>query len=130
LQESIYYAANIAGGSNTVTVTFNQAAAFPDVRILEYRGVTTLDVTAGASGNSASASSGAATTTSANELIFAANTVSTTTTKAGSGFTSRTITTPDGDIAEDKIVTTAGSTSATATLSGSGPWVMQMVAFK
>ena len=57
-----------------MTVTFNQAAAFPDVRILEYRGVTTLDVTAGASGNSTAASSGAATTTSANELIFGANT--------------------------------------------------------
>ena len=40
LQQSIYYAANIAGGSNTVTVTFSQAAAYPDVRILEYRGVT------------------------------------------------------------------------------------------
>ena len=75
LQQSIYYAANIAGGSNTVTVTFSQAAAYPDVRILEYRGVTTLDVTAGASGNSASANSGSATTTSANELIFGANTV-------------------------------------------------------
>ena len=58
-----------------MTVTFSQAAAFPDVRILEYRGVTTLDVTAGASGNSAAANSGAATTTSANELIFGANTV-------------------------------------------------------
>ncbi|WP_353063325.1 IPT/TIG domain-containing protein [Tunturibacter psychrotolerans] len=130
LQESIYYAANIAGGSgNAVTVTFSQAAAFPDVRILEYRGVTTLDVTAGTSGSSAAASSGAATTTSANELIFGADYVSTTTTAAGSGFTSRIITTPDGDIAEDKIVTTAGSNSATATLSGSGPWVMQMVTF-
>ena len=41
LQQSIYYAPNIVGGSNTVTVTFSQAAAFPDVRILEYRGVTT-----------------------------------------------------------------------------------------
>ena len=46
--------ANIVGGSNTVTVTFSQAAAYPDVRILEYRGVTTLDVTAGASGSSTS----------------------------------------------------------------------------
>ena len=87
LRQSIYYAANIAGGSNTVTVTFSQAAAFPDVRILEYRGVTALDVTAGASGNSASASSGAATTTSANELIFGADMVATTTAAAGSGFT-------------------------------------------
>ncbi len=129
MQQSIYYAANIVGGSNTVTVTFSQAAAFPDVRILEYRGVTTLDVTAGASGSSAAANSGAATTTSANELIFGANIVSTTTGAAGSGFTSRIITSPDGDIAEDKLVTTAGSNSATATLTGAGPWVMQMATF-
>ena len=129
LEQSIYYAPNIAGGSNTVTVTFSQAASFPDVRILEYRGVTGVDVTAGATGSSTSASSGAATTTSANDLIFGADMVSTTTLSAGSGFTSRIITTPDGDIAEDKIVTVAGSNTATATLNGSGPWVMQMVAF-
>ena len=71
---------------------------------------------------------GPATTTLANDLIFGADMVATTTTAAGSGFTSRVITTPDGDIAEDKVVTTAGSNSATATLS-SGAWVMQMVAF-
>jgi hypothetical protein len=129
LRQSIYYAANIVGGSNTVTVTFNQAAAFPDIRILEYRGVTTLDVTAGASGSSTTPSSGAATTTSANELIFGADIVFTTTVSAGSGFTSRIIT-QDGDIAEDKAVTTAGSNSATAKLNSSGPWVMQMVTFK
>ena len=29
LRQSIYYAKNIAAGSNTVTVTFNQAAAYP-----------------------------------------------------------------------------------------------------
>jgi hypothetical protein len=130
LQQSIYYAANIVGGNNTVTVTFNQAAVAPDVRILEYRGVTTLDAKAGASGNSAIASSGPATTTSANELIIGANTVYTITTAAGSGFTSRIITSPDGDIAEDEVVTTAGSNSATATLGWPGPWVMQMVTFK
>src|SRR4029077_7275445 len=60
LQQSIYYASNIVAGNNTVTVTFSQAAAFPDIRILEYRGVTTLDVTAGASGNSTAANSGSA----------------------------------------------------------------------
>jgi hypothetical protein len=129
LRQSIYYAPNITGGGNTVTVTFSQAAVYPDVRILEYRGVTTLDVTAGASGSGTSASSGSATTTSANELIFGANTVFTTTGAAGSGFTSRIITS-DGDIAEDKVVTTAASNNATATLSGAGPWVMQMVTFK
>jgi hypothetical protein len=130
LQQSIYYAANIVGGSNTVTVTFNQAAAFPDVRILEYHGVTTLDAKVGAVGNSTAANSGTATTTSANELIFGANTVFTGNASAGTGFTSRMITSPDGDIAEDKVVTTAGSNSATATLTSSGAWVMQMITFK
>ncbi|MGE5057516.1 MAG: beta strand repeat-containing protein [Acidobacteriota bacterium] len=128
LSESIYYAANIGAGSNTVTVTFNQAAAFPDIRILEYRGVNAVDVTAGASGNSTTANSGSATTTFANELIFGADIVATTTGSAGAGFTSRVITSPDGDIAEDKIVASAGSNNATATLS-SGAWVMQMVTF-
>jgi len=129
LRQSIYYAPNIVAGANTVTVTFSQAASFPDVRVLEYQGITTLDVTAGASGNGASASSGAATTTSANELIFGANTVATTTQAAGDGFTSRIATAPDGDIALDKVVTATGSNIATSTLSSAGAWVMQMATF-
>jgi len=69
LRQAIYYARNIVGGSNTVTVGFNQAAAFADVRILEYSGLdptSPLDVTAGAAGTSSSPNSGAATTTAAN----------------------------------------------------------------
>jgi hypothetical protein len=128
LRQSIYYAPNIVAGSNTVTVTFSTAAAYADIRILEYRGVTTLDVTAGASGSGTSASSGSATTTSANELIFGADTIATTTTAAGRGFTARIITSPDSDVAEDRTVTTTGSNSATASLS-SGAWVMQMATF-
>ncbi|MGA9860602.1 MAG: IPT/TIG domain-containing protein, partial [Terriglobales bacterium] len=130
LRQSIYYAPTIVGGTNTVTVTFSQAAVAPDVRILEYRGVNAVDVTAGASGSSTTASSGAATTTAANELIFGAATVFTGVTGAGSGFTARIITSPDTDLAEDKVVTTTGSNSATAPVSPSGPWVMQMVTFK
>lgn len=79
LQQSIYYARNIAAGSNSVTVTFNQSAKFPDMRILEYSGldkVVPLDVTAAATGSGTSASSGSATTTSANELIFGAGSTS------------------------------------------------------
>src|SRR5262249_36976415 len=128
IRQSMYFAPNIKAGANTVTVKFSQAASYPDIRILEYRGVTTLDMTKGASGNSTASSSGAATTNSANELIVGANTVFTGTMTPGSGFTQR-IKTPDGDIAEDEIVTTAGSYSATATLSSAGPWVMQMATF-
>ena len=49
---------------------------------------------------------------------------------AGSGFTSRIITSPDGDIAEDRSVSTSGSYSATAALSYSGGWIMQMATFR
>ncbi len=129
LRQSIYYAANIKGGSNTVNVIFSQTALYPDVRILEYQGVSVIDVKAGASGNSATANSGSATTTIANELIFGAATVSSGVTGAGSGFTTRIITSQDGDNAEDEVVTTKGSYSATAPLSPSAAWVMQMVTF-
>jgi hypothetical protein len=130
LSQSIYYATNIKGGSNTVTVNFTQAVPYPDIRILEYTGLTNKDAAIGASGNSTSANSGAATTTAANELIFGANTVWTGNKTPGSGFTSRMITVPDGDLVEDKIVSTIGSYNTTAALTSSGPWVMQMVTFK
>ena len=90
LQQAIYYAKNIAAGSNTVTVSFNQAAAYVDVRLLEYSGLDTtnpLDATAGAAGTSNSSDSGAATTTSANELIFGAGTTGGSFNAAGTGFT-------------------------------------------
>ena len=132
LQQVIYYAKNIAGGSNTVTVKFNQAAAYPDVRILEYSGLdptSPLDVTAAGTGNGTSANSGSATTTSADELIFGAGTTAGTTfTAPGSGFTTRIINIY-GNLAEDKTVSSAGGNSATATNSG-GAWIMQMATFK
>jgi hypothetical protein len=134
--QSIYYAKNIpaaAAGANTVTVTFGVAARYVDVRIAEYSGLDTvnpLDVTAAASGNGATASSGAVTTTNANDLIIGANLVQTATPGAGTGFTRRIITSPDGDILEDRIVTAIGSYSATSPVSAPGQWIMQMVAFK
>src|ERR1700757_2895143 len=42
LSQSIYYAQNIstaAAGANTVTLTFNKGAIYPDIRILEYSGI-------------------------------------------------------------------------------------------
>ena len=135
LSQAIYYAKSIASattGNNIVTVRFSAAAAFPDVRILEYSGLSPtnpLDATAAAFGNSATSSSGTATTTSANELLVAANTVGGATKGPGPGFTSRMITTPDGDIVEDQIVTATGSYQATASVSA-GPWIMQMVGFR
>ena len=89
LSQAIYYAKNIqaaAANTNTVTVQFNVAAAYPDIRILEFSGIDAanpVDVTAAATGTTATSSSGAATTTNGNDLIFGANMVSTATSGPG-----------------------------------------------
>jgi len=136
LSQSIYYSKNIAAaaaGANTVTVKFSTAANYPDIRILEYRGLDTnnpLDVATGAAGNSATSDSGAVTTTNANDLLVGANTTFSSTAAGGTGYTRRIITNPDGDLAEDMLVTTTGSYHAMATLTRAAAWVMQLVAFK
>jgi hypothetical protein len=132
LTQSIYYARNVAAGSNTVTVTFNKPATYPDVRVLEYSGAdptNPLDVTAAAAGTGLVANSGPASTTSLNELIFGAGMTFDVYKAAGSGFTDRVITN-FGDIAEDATVASTGVYSAPAPLSASAPWVMQMAVFR
>ena len=131
LTSAIYYAKNIASGSNTVTVKFNQTASYPNVNVLEYSGLDTanpLDVRAAATGSGTTANSGSATTTSANELIVGAGNPTSVFKSPGSGFTSRVIN-AFGGISEDKVVSSTGSYNATATLS-SGTWVMQMATFR
>jgi hypothetical protein len=131
---SIYYAKNIVAapaGANTVTVRFSTAAAFPGVKILEYSGIdplNPLDMVVGATGNSTTSDSGPLTTTSALDLLLGASYVQMTATGPGSGFTQRL--NPDGDIAEDRLVTATGSYHATAPIDLSGWWVMQMAAFR
>ena len=135
LSQSIYYAKNIAAAAanaNTVTVQFNVAAQFADIRVLEYSGLdlaSPVDVVAAGTGTGTTSSTPAVTTTNANDLIFGASMVTSRNTGPGTGFTSRVITAPDSDIAEDQIVTVVGSYSASAPMT-SGTWVMQMVAFK
>ena len=124
VSQAIYYAPNIkaaAAGTNTVTTTFNAATPYVDVRALEYSGldpVNPFDVGASASGTGTSATSGTVSTTAANALIFGAGMTTGGFSAAGTNFTTRIITTPDADIAEDRIVTAAGPYSATAPLSG------------
>jgi len=74
-----------------------------------------------ASGTGTSANSGTISTTAANALIFGAGTTTGGFSAAGTNFTTRIITTLDADIAEDRIVTSTGSYSATAPLRGSSP---------
>ena len=101
LSPAIYYAKNIGGGSNTVTVAFNQARRIPNIRDLEYSGLDTanpLDVVSAASGTGTTANSGSATTTAASELIVGAGNPVTAFTGAGSGFSNRVINGIWGDL--------------------------------
>ena len=135
LSQSIYYAKNIisaAANANIVTVQFSTAAIYADIRVVEYAGIDRLnpvDVVSVGSGSGTLSATAAVTTTSANDLIFGASTVLTRNTGPGSGFTSRVITSPDGDIVEDRIVTSVGSYNASAPMTA-GNWVMQLVAFR
>jgi hypothetical protein len=132
VSQAIYYAKNIAAGANTITVTFNTNAVFPDLRVMEYSGVDTvgpLNAAASASGSSTSASSGSLTTTVPTTLIVGGGTAATAFSAAGSGYLSRSITPLDTDIVEDRTAAVSNSYTATASLA-SGAWVMQAAAFK
>ncbi|MGH9545126.1 MAG: hypothetical protein ACRD23_07905 [Terriglobales bacterium] len=133
MRQSIYYAKGILAGGNSVTVTFSQAAASPDIRILEYSGVDTLnplDVSIGVSGNASIADSGPAAISNANDLIVGANIVNAKNIVAGAPLTARVFTSTNSNIVEDRVVNVAASYNAWTPLISAAPWVMQMVAFK
>jgi hypothetical protein len=133
LTQAIYYAKNIAGGSNVVTAKFDTTANAPDLRVFEYAGLDTanpFDQSASANGYGSKPASGSATTTAANELIFGIDT-----TQAGVGyeaegdpFVPRLVT--SSEVGEDRVVNVTGTYSADAPLTNAGNWVMQMVTFK
>jgi hypothetical protein len=81
-----------------------------------------------ATGTGGSASTGTIATGTPSELLSAAGMTSAVFTAAGPAFGTRVITPPDGDIVEDAVAASAGSHSATASLSG-GTWLLQLAAF-
>jgi len=137
-QQRVWFAPNISEGTNSLIVVLSSTHGCvnsPEVRIAEYRGLSTsfsaLDVSATKnSSGSAACNSGSATTTNQNDVLIGVNVAGKTTTTSGTGYTNRLITTPAGDILEDKIATATGSYSSTATMSASGDCLMQMFAFE
>jgi hypothetical protein len=131
----LFYARNIAGGSNTVRATFATAISSPgwaDMYVHEYSGidkVDPLDVSHVNTGMTAAMNSGSVATTNANDVIFGAGASSGIVNQVGTGFTSRSAS--FGNRTEDKNVTAVGPYDATASQDGNGnAWVMHMVAFK
>ena len=127
---ALFYAKNIFGGAETVTVSLNGVPQFPGlaIYIFEYKGINRvdpLDGNAQAAGTSSLASSGNITTTVAGDLLFGFC-VSDSSCTAGSGFIARSRF--ENNLGEDETLSNPGSYSATAT-SNAG-WTMQAAAFK
>jgi hypothetical protein len=132
----IYYAENIKGGANTITVSDTVLAPLR-FAILEYAGVATtnsLDVTATAQGISTSPNSGNATTTSNGDLLLGAVVATNTAVfTAGTGYKIEESVPAEPNtklIGEDQIQSISGIASASASLAASDNWGAGLAAFK
>jgi Abnormal spindle-like microcephaly-assoc'd, ASPM-SPD-2-Hydin len=133
---AIFYAENIAGGTNTIRIGDTVAGPLR-VAILEYSGVATsgsLDAAATAQGAGASpASASAKTTVNGDLLLGAIMTADAETFTAGAGYKrEESVPAEPGTklMVEDQIQTTAGATAAGATLGGGDFWAAGLAAFK
>jgi hypothetical protein len=124
----VYYAKNIKGGADTITVNLSANSGWIELYISEYSGVDTvnpIDTQAGASGSTSTVSSGAATTTAAGDMLYG-YCLGDWNCTAGSGFTARSAF--NGNLIEDIAAGNPGSYAATG--SANKGWSMQMVALK
>src|SRR5690242_1433818 len=133
---AIYYAENINGGANTVTVSDTVSGPFR-FAILEYAGVATsgsLDVTATATATSTLPDSGNVSTTASGDLLLGAMaTTNAATFTAGSGYKVEDFVPAEPNtklITEDHIQSIAGTASASAMLGASDTWGAALGAFK
>src|SRR5579859_1424063 len=127
--DGIFYANNIKGGPDTVSLNF-ASSQNTIIYISEYAGLdklAPLDVSASSTASSLVLNSGSATTTYPLELIVGFG-ICSNTCGPGASFTTRN--TFNGNILEDKVVSTIGSYSATGTQDIVGSWGMQMATFK
>src|SRR6266403_1289371 len=132
----IFYAENVNGGANTITVSDTILATLR-FAILEYSGIATansLDATATGQGTSASPNSANAATTWNGELLLGAIlSANPATFTAGSGFAiEASVPAPQSTklIVEDRIQTAAGTVAASAILGAPDSWGVVLAAFK
>ncbi len=114
---------------NTVHVVFDQVAMLPGAMIAEYTGVRAeVPTSSSAMGQSSTSSAGTLFVVTAPALIVAGNTnAQPGTAGPGAGYTERVRSGFD-DIIMDRVVTTAGTYVATATLTTNHVWTMQAIA--
>ncbi|OGZ54738.1 MAG: hypothetical protein A3B25_01620 [Candidatus Ryanbacteria bacterium RIFCSPLOWO2_01_FULL_48_26] len=130
--QSIFYASNAASGVTNVTVTItNWSDAFRSCELAEYSGVTSLDAATSANGTGMFLSSTTSTANFGNELIIGAGSTpscSSCTFSAGPGFI--IVSASSKSFQEYMAIVSTGAHSATANISTSTPWLMNMAIFR
>jgi hypothetical protein len=133
---ALYYAENVGGGANTVTVAQSQSGGTMRFAIFEYSGVArtdSLDVARAAQGTNSSPSSGIVTTTSPGSLVIGlVSTANARTLTASSGFAiqERVPTSNSKLFVQDLRPAPAGLVSAGGVLNGSDAWAAVVAAFR
>lgn len=132
----VYYAKNIAAGTNTITVNVSTTLAM-QLTAIEYAGLSTtspFDQVASATGSGTAPDSGSVTTNYANELILGIFKVpysaSYQRVKSASGFSpvAFDVRVP-ASFVQEKIVSSTGTYNATATYNNSLTWIAHVVTF-
>jgi hypothetical protein len=126
------YATAGSDGPDSVTITLDAPAAnYIEQRVLDYGGLTALDVAHGGSGETETPGPitvGPITTAAAGELVVAFVDSDGGTAAAGSGMMLRSGF--DGDAVEDAIAPAAGAYTATAAVDAASKWLMCVAAFR
>jgi glucuronoarabinoxylan endo-1,4-beta-xylanase len=124
----VYFAGNVQGGDDQVTVTLTADSAFIDEYVVEYAGVDVInpvDAVAGASGPAGTVTSGGSMTTSAGDIIYGFC-IGDSTCAPGPGFVGRLAL--NNNLVEEGTAGDAGLYEATA-FANDG-WTMTMVALR
>ena len=136
---AICYAANVKGGTNTVTATFSGTPSYRRLLIHEYQGialVNPVDVVAKNVANGTTTTNGvtstAAVTTSSGDLIFGAvmDDFQYSGIAAGTGFTQRLSVNNKDMATEDLVQAASGPIAATHTFGAPDRYLAQMVTFR
>ncbi len=136
---AIYYAKNVKGGTDTVTVNTVNSGGQISMVIAEFGGVNTvspLDGTAGTVGSGTVPSSGTMTPSLAGDLVIGSGTHNgNTVTTAGTGFSMLAIPTEDSNshqplAMEYQILSGNAQTSSTFSLANAYPWAQNGALFK
>ena len=133
IRMSAFTSTPLAGGANSVTVMFTGQTDFPEIRVLEYRGVSAT-APVGQARRGQNTSDTCSVTIDVNdpgELVVVANAAdSVDTTTFSAGFVERLRTVPGQHVVGDYKPTMAGQLTPTIGLTGSAAWVMEAIALR